>query len=65
MQVIVDRIENDIVMIELPDGQTVNIPRVLVPDAAEGDVYVISKDTTETESRRDRITQKMNRLFID
>lgn len=65
MKVTIDRIENGVAVIELPNGQTVNVPGVLFPGAAEGDVCTIEKDTEETESRRKRINEKMNRLFVD
>jgi hypothetical protein len=65
IRITIDRIEEDFVVAELPDGQTINIPYALFPDAAEGDVYFIEKDESETDARQERITEKMNRLFSD
>ena len=42
MRLIVDRIEEDFIVAEMPDLTTVNIPRVLAPDAKEGDVIRLS-----------------------
>ena len=42
MRLTVDRIEEDYIVAEMPDLTTVNIPRVLVPDAKEGDVIRLS-----------------------
>lgn len=65
MRVVIDRIENDRAVVELPDGQTMQLPAVLFPHAAEGDVYTIEKDPSETEERRRRIENKMESLFLD
>ena len=65
MRVVIDRIENDRAVVELPDGQTMQLPAALFPHAAEGDVYTIEKDPSETEERRRRIENKMESLFLD
>ena len=41
MEVIVDRFEGDYAVVEIAIGKCVNIPRVLVPDAKEGDIIKI------------------------
>ena len=65
MKITIDRIEKGFVVAELPGGQTVEIPEVLLPGAAEGDIYSIEKDCAEREARRSRIDNKMKRLFED
>ncbi len=65
MKITIDRIEKGFVIAELPGGQAVDIPRVVFPDAVEGDIYSIEKDCTERDARRSRIDDKMNRLFED
>lgn len=65
MKITVDRIEGDMIVAELPTGQTVDIPRTLMPDAAEGDVFSIEKDQADADGRRKRIEGKMNNLFVD
>lgn len=62
MRVIVDRIEGDMLAVELEDMTTVDIPRAVAPDAVEGDVLDITVNNSETEARRLRIKEKMNRL---
>ncbi|MBO4553728.1 DUF3006 domain-containing protein [bacterium] len=42
MRLIVDRIEENFIVAEMPDQSMVNIPRILVPDAKEGDVIRLS-----------------------
>lgn len=62
MRVIVDRIEGDMLVAELENMTTVDIPRAVAPDAKEGDVLDITVNDCETEARRLRIREKMNRL---
>lgn len=62
MRVIVDRIEGDMLVVELEDMTNVDIPRAVAPDANEGDVLDITVNDGETEARRLRIKEKMNRL---
>jgi hypothetical protein len=52
MQVIIDRFEGDFAVVELPDRTMVNIPKILVPGAKEGDVINITIDLVATEDRR-------------
>lgn len=63
MKITIDRIENDVVTIELPGGKALDIPRLLFPDAEEGDVYNIEKDSAQRDTRRCRMKVKMRRLF--
>ena len=65
MKITVDRIEGAFIVAELPGGETVNLPLALLPDAAEGDVYSVDKDTAEAEARKKRISEKMARVFGD
>lgn len=65
MKITIDRIENNVAVIELPDRKTLDIPRRLFPDAEEGDVYSIEKDSAQRDASRCRIEDKMRRLFHD
>lgn len=65
MEVIVDRLEGDYVVVEIRTGNVVNIPKVLVPDAKEGDVVKIFIDKDLTEKRKKHVKDLMNDLFID
>ena len=47
----------------LVNGKCVNIPRVLVPDAKEGDIIKIEIEKKETEKRKKYIKDLMNNVF--
>lgn len=64
---IIDRFENDWAVIE-HDGKTFNLPRVLVPpEAAEGDVVVISVtiDAGATAGLKREVRALADELFKD
>ena len=63
MEVIVDRFEGDYAVVEIAIGKCVNIPRVLVPDAKEGDIIKIDTSKKETEERNKYIKDLMNNVF--
>lgn len=62
MVVIIDRFEGEFAVVELPETcETVNIPRVLVPDAQEGDVVIIT--VGKDNERKKRIDKLADELF--
>lgn len=63
MKVIVDRFEGDYAVVEIAIGKCVNIPRVLVPDAKEGDIIKIEIEKEETEEIKKYIKDLMNNVF--
>lgn len=64
MRAIIDRFEEDTAVLELGDGETVDVPRRILPkEAKEGDCIIISIDTEETEKRRKAAQEKLNKLF--
>lgn len=69
MRIVIDRFEGDFAVCEYPDGRMKNILLVDLPiNAREGEVLVESGgeyvlDSVETESRRERIKQKADKLF--
>ncbi|MBQ9833613.1 MAG: DUF3006 domain-containing protein [Bacilli bacterium] len=65
MKVIIDRFEGEYAVVEVAIGQFVNIPKVLIPNANEGDVIKIEIDKKETEERRKHIQDLMNNVFED
>ena len=65
MKITIDRIEGGVIVAELPDGATVDLPGALFPGAAEGDVYSIEKDEAEAGKREKRIKGKMDKLFTE
>ncbi|MBQ6946979.1 MAG: DUF3006 domain-containing protein [Clostridia bacterium] len=65
MRVIIDRFEGEMAVVELPDGTVTQMPRLLVPDAAEGDVVNVTVDPKERQKREETIQSLMDDLFGD
>ncbi len=66
MKLIIDRFEGNFAVVELENKDTVNVPKQILPDdAKEGTVLVIEIDHLETETRKRRISEKMNELWSD
>lgn len=65
MTLIVDRIEENFLVVELPDGNFVNIPREIAPAAKEGDVLKVTLDMETKEKRLKSVNQLVNDLFED
>jgi len=63
MKVIIDRFEGDYALVEVEENKVVKIPRILLPNANEGDVINIFIDKEETLRRREEIKKQMNDLF--
>ena len=61
--IVVDRIENDIVVVEI-DGTFIDIPKsAFNEEVNEGDVLVLSVDKQESQNRKEMLGNKLNRLF--
>lgn len=65
---IVDRFQEDFVVLEKETGGSINIKRELLPEAKRGDVLTEENgafiiDEQETLERKRRISKKMNKLF--
>lgn len=65
MEVIIDRFEGEYAIVELDIGIFCELPKVLVPNAKEGDVISITINNTKTNERKEKITNLMNNLFED
>lgn len=65
MKVVIDRFEGEYAVVEIEIGETVNIPKVLVPNAKEGDIVNIEVDKNETTKRKKHINKLMNKVFED
>lgn len=64
MKFIIDRFEGEIAVIELENGDIIEIPKIILPDnASEGTVINISCDDEETNKKRDAVKKKMNSIF--
>ena len=51
MQVTVDRIEEDYIVLELEDGNIIDVPKELIPGAKEGDIVDIYINKDEREKK--------------
>lgn len=65
MQVIVDRIENDYLVVELEDGNVIDMPKELCPKAKEGDVIDIFINEEDTKNRKEEVKNLMEEVFLD
>ena len=65
MKVIIDRFERDYAVVEIEIGKCVNIPKILIPNAKEGDIIKIEIEKKETEERKKHIQNLMNDVFED
>ena len=66
MRIIIDRIEGDFAIVELPNGQMIDCPRVMLPDnAKEGSILNITVDEEATNDKLQKVTERMNKLFKD
>ena len=64
MKYIIDRFEGDFAVLEIEKGKFVNMPKIFLEDAKEGDVVVITIDKSETKERKEKIENLMNDLFV-
>lgn len=66
MKWIIDRIENNIAVCELENGEMLDVKISALPKGTkEGDVIKLSVDEIETNERKERIDKLMNSLFKD
>ncbi len=64
MQVIIDRFEGDFAVVELANKETVNMPRVLLPEGAkEGDIIDIVLNQQGTFERKTQMENRMKNLW--
>ena len=65
MKVIIDRFEGEYAVVEIDARKYTNIPKILLPNAKEGDVIKIEIDLKSTEERKKHIQELMNNVFED
>ena len=66
MRIIIDRIEGDFAIVELPSGQMIDCPRAMLPDnAKEGSILNITVDEEATNDKLQKVIERMNELFRD
>lgn len=64
MKAIIDRFEGDYAVLEIDDN-IIDVPKILVLNAKEGDVIRIEIDKKETLKRKKNIEKLMNKVFED
>lgn len=62
---IVDRIEDNMMVLEAENGQMLSVPHALMPEAKEGDCICVTINKEETEKRRASVRALMDKLFED
>lgn len=63
MKVIIDRFEGEYAIVEIEVGKIISLPKILVPNAKEGDVIKIEIDKEETEKRKNTVIELMKQVF--
>ena len=65
MKVIIDRFEGDFAVVEIDEGNFVNLPALLVKGAQEGDVVSIEILKDESLERKKNLEKRLKKLFKD
>lgn len=65
MKVIIDRFEGDFAVVEIDEGNFVNLPALLVKGAREGDVVSIEILKDESLERKKNLEKRLKKLFND
>jgi len=65
MKVIIDRFEANYAIVEINENQTIELPKILIPEAREGDIISIEILSSETEAKKKKIREKMDQIFED
>ncbi len=63
MKIIVNRIEGNYLVLELEDGNIVDVPKELIPEARECDIIRISIDKEETDKRKEEMQELVDSVF--
>lgn len=65
MEVIVNRIEGNYLILELENGNVIDVPKELIPEAKEGDIITIVIDQEKTKRKKEEIENLVNSVFED
>ena len=65
MEATVERIEKNMLILELDDKTKVEFPKKFFSDAKEGDVISFYIDREKTKNKKEELTTRMNRLWKD
>ena len=61
----IDRIEGNYLIVELENGKIIKLPKELISNAKENDIYTITLNKDEMKKRKNNINNLINDLFID
>ena len=64
MEVIVDRIEENCLVLELENKEHINVPKSLIPNASEGDIIDIEINYAKRAKREEEVKKLSENLFI-
>lgn len=65
MEVIVNRIEGNYLVLELENGNVIDVPKELIPEVCEGDIVNITIDKEKTKRKKEEIENLINSVFED
>lgn len=65
MEVIVNRIEGNYLILELENGNVIDVPKELIPEAKEGDIITIVIDQEKIKRKKEEIENLVNSVFED
>ena len=65
MTITIDRIEENYLIVELENGKIINLPKELIPNSKENNIYTITLNKDEMKKRKNNINNLINDLFID
>lgn len=64
MKIVIDRFEEEFIVVELENKQMINIPKAIIPtNAKEGDVISIEVDEDESKKLKENIKSLMTELW--
>lgn len=61
MKVTIDRFEGDFAIVEILENCFANIPKILIPDAIEGDIVSITVEKNDNKLKENK--ERLHRLF--
>ena len=59
----IDRIEGNYLIVELENGKIINLPKELIPNAKENDIYTITLNKDEMKKRKNNINNKYSKDY--
>lgn len=63
MKIVIERIENEIAVCELENGNLVEAPLALFGEVKEGDIVTLTVDKQETDTVKEQVQSRVAALF--